>query len=302
MANIQTARPTLALNPSPFLSQENTMLVRIAVHMDSDLRCASRLEIAAQLAAQHKAELVGVYVRYLPFRFYKQTGQSDEIYSPIRTKLSQEEEKARTLFEEAAAANGVLARWKSPQGELGPALALQARYCDLIVMSQFNPNETSAPQYANLAEEVIMGAGRPVLVLPYAGKIATPIGHSVLFCWDLGREAARAFADARPILHEAAELIVLTVDEEAERMRPNDLDPQDISIYSKLRKYPEPRIVSRPSRDIGVGCTILNAATDYGSDLIVMGAYGHSRLREWVLGGASRTLIQTMTVPVLFSH
>src|SRR5690554_5644495 len=115
MANIQTARPTLALNPTPFLSQENTMLVRIAVHMDSDLRCASRLEIAAQLAAQHKAELVGVYVRYLPFRFYKQTGQSDEIYSPIRTKLSQEEEKARTLFEEAAAAMACLRAGSRPK-------------------------------------------------------------------------------------------------------------------------------------------------------------------------------------------
>lgn len=278
------------------------MLVRIAVHLDRDDGCERRLRAAAQLASDHKAELLGIYASYFPMSFYDEAGVPKEVYTIVRAKLAEEEEKVRALFEKTAASADIRGRWRAPKGRIDRILALHARFCDLLVMGQENPGSSNAQPFPNLAETVIMAAGRPVLLIPYIGDTYSPIGRNVLFCWDYRREAARAFADARPILEECESLVILTVDDHADKTDGNGIDPQDFSSYCELRRYPVPKEVKRMSQNVGVGNAILNAATDHGSDLIVMGAYGHSRLREWVMGGASKTLIETMTVPVLFSH
>lgn len=229
-------------------------------------------------------------------------GTPSEVYSLLRAKLSEEQAKARALFQDITKSAGITSRWKAPEGRVDQVLALHARYCDLIVMGQIEPSRFDSQHFANLAEAVIMAAGRPVLMIPYSGRTYSHIGHRVLFCWDHRREAARAFGDAHPILQECMELVILTIDDQPDRLRASDIDPKDFSSYCELRRYPLPKETRRTSTSIGVGNAILNVATDHGSDLIVMGAYGHSRLREWVMGGASRTLLETMTVPVLFSH
>ena len=277
------------------------MLVRIAVHLDHDQGCEHRLHAAAQLAADHEAELVGVYASYFPLSFYDEVGTPDEVYSLLRARFSEEKAKARALFQDITKSVGITTHWRAPEGPVDQILASHARYCDLMVMGQFNPNQPDAQRFPNLAEAVIMAAGRPVLMIPYSGK-TYPIGRRVLFCWDQRREAARAFADAHPILQECMELVILTIDGQSGGLRTNDIDPRDFSSYCGLRHYPLPQEITRTSQNVGVGNTILNAATDHSSDLIVMGAYGHSRLKEWIMGGASRTLLETMTVPVLFSH
>lgn len=277
------------------------MLVRIAVHLDRDEDCARRVEAAAQLAAVHKAELIGVYASYFPLAFYDEVGTPNEVYSLLRTRSSEEESRVRTLFHEVAQSAGVTARWKAPEGESDQLLAMYARYCDLLVMSQVNPEQSNSQRFANLAEAVMMSAGRPVLMIPYSGR-TSPIGNRILFCWDFRREAARAFIDAHPLLQECKELVILTVDGPSETVPSSAIDPQEFTSYCKLRGYPLTREVSRVSQGIGIGSAILNAATDHSSDLIVMGAYGHSRFKEWVMGGASRRLLETMTIPVLFSH
>lgn len=276
------------------------MLVRIAVHLDRDEGCNHRLQAATQLAVVHKAELIGVYATHFPLAFYDEVGTPSEVYSLLRAKSSTEEAEVRTLFYDVVGATGVKARWKAPEGEAEQILALYSRYCDLMVMGQVNRDQSS-PRLISLAEAVMMSAGRPVLMIPYSGR-TNSIGKRILLCWDYRREAARAFADAHPLLEECEELTILTVDGPSEHSHSSAIDPQELASYCKLRGYRLTRVTSRQSNGVGVGNAILNAAADHSCDLIVMGAYGHSRLKEWVMGGASRTLLETMTVPVLFSH
>lgn len=277
------------------------MLVRLAVHLDRDEGCERRLQAAVQMASDHKAELIGIYATHFPLAFYDEIGTPSEVYSLLRARSSDEEAKIRKLFQDVTSSAGITARWKAPEGEAEQMLALHARYCDLIVMGQVNPDQSDFQPSAHLAEAVMMAAGRPVLMIPYSGR-PSPIGRRVLFCWDYRREAARAFFDAQPILQECMELVVLTVDGRSDSLLDTAIDPQDFSSYCKLRHYPLTQEVTRVSQGVGIGSAILNTATDFSSDLVVMGAYGHSRLKEWIMGGASRTLLETMTVPVLFSH
>jgi len=180
-------------------------------------------------------------------------------------------------------------------------LALHARYCDLMIMSKAERLDSVASLIPNLPESVVMAAGRPVLMIPNAGSFTT-IGQRILYCWDQRREAARAFTDAAPFMRRCKELVVLEVDRDERMLRDFDVQQNDFADYCTSLDYPAPKVLIKQGEGLGVGNVILNTATDSGSDLIVMGAYGHSRMRQWVMGGASRTLLSSMTVPVLLAH
>jgi nucleotide-binding universal stress UspA family protein len=136
-----------------------------------------------------------------------------------------------------------------------------------------------------------------VLVVPYVGEPVVK-GEHVLVCWDGGREAARAATDALPFLREARKVTVLTVNTGA---APSEVPGADIALYL-ARHGVKSEAARTPAGGIDPGNVILSRAFDYGVDLIVMGAYGHSRVREILLGGATRAILRQMTVPVLMSH
>lgn len=279
------------------------MLGRIAVHLSADDGCQRRLDVAIKLATTHKAELMGVY----PFDTTPQPGFSGtafprEITKMIQDRLVSDREETKRLFEEQTKAAGVTASWRMPRGPVDEVLALHARYSRLLIMSKAEDRQsTASPITTNLPETVIMSAGRPVLMVPTVGSLDT-IGQRVLFCWDQRREASRAFMDAAPLLRNAKELVVLGIDEDTNHLRNMDIQEDDFAKLCKAVGYPDPKVLLRSSTGIGVGNVILNTSTDHGSDLIVMGAYGHSRMRQWIMGGASKTLLSSMTVPVLLSH
>lgn len=278
------------------------MLGRIAIHLNHDSGCKRRLRAAIQLASEHKAELIGIYpdeqaASYL----YEDTVMPEEVHKILRNKVAEARNEIQRLFIHETSAAGVKAHWRTPQGPAEESLALHARYCDLLIMSKASDKDTVASFIPNLPEAVVMAAGRPVLMIPAAGEVL-PIGRRVLFCWDQRRESARAFSDAAPILQACSELVVLTIDPQPENLRKKDLRENDFADYCASLGYPKPREVFKDSTGIGVGNVILNSATDHGSDLIIMGAYGHSRMRQWIMGGASRTLFSSMTVPVLLAH
>jgi nucleotide-binding universal stress UspA family protein len=279
------------------------MLGRIALDLTKDRNHQLRLEATVQLAAKHKAELVGIYSSPVTNQYLRDdTVVPNEVATLMRNYVSGEAAEIRDNFTRMAALAGIKASYRAPQGPTEEVLALHSRYCDLLVMSQ--AGSVDGPSYSlrpSLTEAVITSAGRPVLVIPYIGHL-NPIGRRVLFCWDNGRRAARALADAAPILHEASNLIVLKVDENLAQIQAQDITPQDLNAYCASKGYPAPEVIKKESLNYGIGNTILNAATDQGCDLIVMGAYNRSRVREWVLGGTSKTLLQSMTVPILFSH
>lgn len=278
------------------------MLGRIAIHLGNDGSCTRRIDAGLLLAKEHGATVVGVYpTDGVSGHYYDETIIPQDVRKVLRSRREEFRESVRKQFLERAQAAGITAEWRSPRGEADEVLALHARYCDLLIMSKAENLDSVTAIIPNLPEAVVMAAGRPVLMIPTAGQV-TSIGRRVLYCWDQRREAARAFNDATPFLKRCEELVVLEVDRDEQRFGENDLRNEDFANYCTSIGYPAPKHMLKTSENIGVGNVILNTASDAGSDLIVMGAYGHSRMRQWVMGGASRTLLSSMTVPVLLSH
>jgi len=278
------------------------MLGRIAIYLNNDKACAQRIDVGLQLAKEHNATVVGVYPQDgVAGHYYDESIVPMEIRRMLLGRRDQSRESVQKLFMEKVEASGVKAEWRTPRGEADEALALHARYCDLLIMSKAEEVDSVAAIVPNLPESVVMAAGRPVLMIP-GGHPVTSIGRRVLYCWDQRREAARAFTDAAPFMKRCEELIVLEVDRDEDLFRDRDLRDSDMGDYCTSLGFPKPKHMLRRSDGVGVGNIILNTASDAGSDLIVMGAYGHSRMRQWVMGGASRTLLSSMTVPVLLAH
>lgn len=278
------------------------MLGRIAIHLSNDNACTRRIEAGLQLAKAHNAEVIGIYPSDgVAGHYYDESIIPQDVRKLLRGRRDEFRSSVQKTFLEKAEAAGVKAEWRAPQGESDEALALHTRYCDLLIMSKAERVDSVTAIIPNLPESVVMAAGRPVLMIPNVGNI-TSIGERVLYCWDQRREAARAFSDAAPFLERCKELVVLEIDRDEQAFRENDLRDGDFAAFCKSQGYPQAKHLVKDSEGIGVGNVILNTASDAGSDLIVMGAYGHSRMRQWVMGGASRTLLSSMTAPVLLSH
>ncbi len=183
----------------------------------------------------------------------------------------------------------------SPPGA-AEAIASLVRAYDMAVLKQANPENDATSQ--DIIESVLFKSGRPVLIVPYIQKAGFSVKR-VVICWDGSRTAARAVADSLPLIARADNVQVLTV--VTGKFDENDVAGADIAEH--LARYKLRTELTRlPAADIDVANAILSHAADVDADLIVMGAYGHSRLRDFVLGGATRAMLQTMTVPTLMSH
>jgi nucleotide-binding universal stress UspA family protein len=213
---------------------------------------------------------------------------------------AQSRDAVETAFLEAAAEADVPAFMRAGTSSPSETVALLGRTTDLIVVSQENREDVEAAHEIEFVEQTLLTAGRPVLAIPSSGEFPV-IGDRVLCCWDGSREAARALADAAPILRLASHMTVLSMNEGAASPK-HEAPFEDLATYCVAQGMPAPEHVRRDIKGVGVGSTILNAAADHSADLIVMGAYGHSKLRQWALGGATASILKSMTVPVMFSH
>ncbi|MCW0210980.1 MAG: universal stress protein [Achromobacter sp.] len=278
------------------------MFRRIAVHLDHGIDSSRRIEFSLLLAKAHDAHLTGIFASYIaPGYFYDEAGLWVRSMDTARQINEKGRSAAQAAFSEAAREAGVSASWRQGEGTPAECVAKHARCSDVLVVSQENTDDLEAATGNDFVEQVLMSAGRPVIVLPAAGTFKG-VGARVLYCWDRGREAARALADAAPLLRNANALTVLTLDEGGDEASGLEVPFEDLAAYCACHGFPQPRHEFRSTRDTDVGDAILSAAADAGADLIVMGAYGHSRMRQWVMGGATRSLLEAMTVPVLFSH
>jgi len=206
---------------------------------------------------------------------------------------------ARAKFDEAARRAGVSSESRTLSASLAGSadrFATIARRFDLAVVGQAEP-ERAAPEEL-IVENALFSSGRPVLVVPYIQKAELTLDR-VMVCWDASRNAARAIADAMPFLKRARVIDVVIV--ASERIKSDEIPGADIGQHLARHdlKVEVRRIVSP---DTDVASTILSHAADTSADFVVMGGYGHSRLREFVLGGATRGILSAMTVPVLMSH
>ena len=269
----------------------------ILIHVDRDAHFASRLKVAVEEAARHRAHLIGLFSYGPPLVLgFGDTYVTEELVRRYRESLDAAAKEMQPAFERAAKAAGVAYEWRQEDDGSEMTMPKQARYVDLAVVGQTDPADPMAQRGFDFAEEVIMTSGAPVLTVPYAGTFKT-VGQNVMIAWNGTREAARAVRDAMPFLTRAKSVLVYSV---------NPTDQSHIAgadIATQLARH-DIKVEARHTvaHDIEVGDTVLSAASDNGIDLLVMGAYGHSRFRELVLGGATRHILHHMTVPTLFSH
>lgn len=275
----------------------------ILLHMDATERCGERLRLAGDFALRNDAHLTGLFVVAEPFY----PVYADGAYFPqdMLDNLEREEQesckKAERTFQEFVDAQGLHGEWRSEQGSLGEVVTRHARYADLTIVGKGSMDDPKHYPDPFLAEDIVMESGHPVLVVPNAGHF-DGFGKRVLVCWNASRESVRAINDAMPLLQSAEKVTVLVVNPDSSKSGDHgDIPSADISLYlARHGVKAEAAAVKTDQSDIGE--IILSRAFDADADLIVAGAYGHSRTREWILGGVTKTLLHETTVPALLSH
>jgi nucleotide-binding universal stress UspA family protein len=257
------------------------------------------VDYAVSLAKAFNAQIVGIAFLYEPVI-------PDTVLGGIPTDLIeiQREENTKAAkaaagrFDAAASAAGVSAEASILDASLAGAAATFgriARHFDIAIVGQAQPEKGSAEEL--MIEGALFESGRPIIVVPYIQKQGLKLDR-VIACWDGGRTAARAIADAMPLLDRAKAVDLVIV---SERGKNDQIAGADMSKH--LARHGIRAELKRIAKgDISVENAILSYAADSGADLVVMGGYGHSRLREFILGGVTRGILASMTVPVLMSH
>jgi nucleotide-binding universal stress UspA family protein len=276
----------------------------ILVHLDVSEQARTRLALAATLARRHEAHLAGLFVVdiLVPMIAAGDGGSGAALATLLdgmRRDAQAEATAVETAFRERLRRDGIAGEWRLLAGPAPDLIALHARYADLVVLGQEDP-EGSRTGTGTIIEAALFTSGRPVLVVPYAGRFETA-GRRVLIGWNASREAARAVHDALPLIAGADSVTVLAVNprlgldghgEEPGTAIARHLARHGLAVQTEHTAAPE----------LGAGDILLNRAAELAADLLVVGAYGHSRLRETILGGVTRTLLDHMTLPVLMAH
>jgi nucleotide-binding universal stress UspA family protein len=274
----------------------------ILVHADQSRHSAARIRIASKIAIAENAHLIGIAMTGISRYLFPggDVSNADVFVAAHIESLHDSARSALDAFNTIASGMGVLsteARLVDDDPDGG--LSLQARYADLVVIGQTDPNDTASSIVSDLPQYVMLHCARPVLVVPYAGRFEN-VGDNVLVAWDGSREASRAVANAIPLLKRASKVTIAVFNPFAEYDVHGEQPGADIALY--LARHNINVEVQRHTVEGSIGDALLSLAADLGSDLLVMGGYGHARVREVMLGGVTRTVLKEMTLPVLMSH
>lgn len=272
----------------------------ILVHLDAGKRVEQRIKIATQLAETFEAHLTGLFALSTPRIPSYALAEAGTVVAEAEARYRAEAVRnVQATFTAGTQRTARGCEFRASSRDALAAVQLSARYADLVIVGQYDPENSSGVDRMFI-EELVLTAGRPVMIVPYAGRFSE-VGRRVLVAWNAGQEAARAVTDALPLLARASNVHVVAFDPRKGGSDHGDVPGADIALVL-ARHGVKVTVAQQQSDDIDVGNQILSRAADMQSDLIVMGAYGHSRWRELVLGGVTRTLLDTMTVPVLMSH
>ena len=258
----------------------------ILLHVGNDERHPVRLQVAVELARRFDAFLDVVYVAV----------PTASAGSPAEAAVAAREREAQ--IEEAVhrACRDCSYSWNVVEGDHMKVMTARAGFADLVVLSQSHPAYLEDEILPQLPDRVPLEAPCPALILPWDGPVDVP-GRHILVAWKNCREAGRAVRDALPLLQAADRVTVLTVGFDAQ----DDSEPTGLSVYL-ARHGVEAEFYPDSSPDGDAGDVILTVARELECDAIVMGAYGHWRLRDMVLGSATHTVLTHMHVPVLMAH
>ena len=276
------------------------MIKDVVVNLSLGAERDAASDYALSLAAAFDAHICGVAFEYepvIPPTFMG--GIPTDLIDAQRVENKKIADAAVARFEAAAKRAGVSTEHRTFEGTLmgaAESFAGLARRFDISIVGQSEPDKPSPRDF--VIEGALFDSGRPVIVVPYIQRAGLKLDR-VIACWDASRTAARAIADAMPLLARAKMIDVVTISSKGGK--PDELPGADISEHLARHglKIDSKHIVAQ---NVDVANTILSYAADCGADFIVMGGYGHSRLREFVLGGATRGILGSMTAPTLMSH
>jgi len=276
----------------------------ILAYLGDEARAEGIIDVAVKVAQKvDQAHVVGLYVvpgvLVYPGMAMNVTSGMNDVH---RQRHADQAKEIQKQFDEVVAREGISAEWrvdKTDVVQVAGAVAEQARCCDLVVIGQQEEGAITFEQQ-DLAGRLLLESGRPVLLVPHFGTFKT-VGNNVLIAWNASREAARAVFDALPILKRAQRVSILSVN--PPRSGDEDGEILGTEVAAALARHGvTAEVVQDFASDISVGDELLSRVSDLSCDLIVMGAYGRSRFREMVFGGATRDVLNHMTVPVLMSH
>jgi len=281
----------------------DTSYKTIAVQVDDSPHNAARVKLAARLAVRFDAHLIGVAATGMPASLYLGglSGEAAAAVATYRDLLTDCAIKSLAAFEISAAKEGVLSLEKRIiEKEAGAALCLQGRYSDLVIAGQGNPDEQAIGQPPTPAEYAVLHSAHPVLIIPYVGEYAV-MDKPALIAWNGSMEAARAIYSAIPLLRQASRVQIVIFDVDDDLVIHGEEPGADIALYL-ARHDIKVDVANHETADGDIGHALVAHASRIDAGFVVMGAYGHSRFREIVLGGATRTVLRSMGIPVLMSH
>ena len=273
----------------------------ILVHVDSTPASAVRLGLGLDLARRFGARLSGLHVIPDPdVPPYFKPSAVERIAEIYRENAREAAVLAEAHFRETTRDIDTVTAWQTVEGDMARVLAERARFADLVLLGQYDTENPPTISAFLLPEKVVIDAGTPILVVPTRGTF-DGIGRHVLVTWDGSREAARALRDAMPLLKAAEQVSLLAIDPDRQGHVHPDANAAEVAAHlARHGVSTEP--MELPSGDKSVTDILLAQIPKLGADLVVMGAYGHSRMLEFVLGGTTQDLLGRMTVPVLMSH
>ena len=257
-------------------------------------------DYAISVASRLEAHITGIAIAFVPN--IQRAGTAYLSVEKIEALQRDNEAAAETIVEWFAAATasaGISAEKRILRANMSDAadqFGRIARRFDLAIVGQVEPD--GSPVQAMVCESTLFKSGRPMIIVPYIQTAPLKLDR-IMVCWDGSRPAARAIADAMPLLKRAGTIEVVSVT--SERGKQDEIEGADIGHH--LARHGLKVEVTRITRgELDVEDVLLSHAADSDADFMVMGGYGHSRLREFVLGGVTRSMLRTMTVPTLMSH
>jgi nucleotide-binding universal stress UspA family protein len=286
-----------------------TALQDIVVVLDGSAASETRLAVALALARQHNAHLTGLSALALlmlarPAAHPRSYPERDMPLAPSALDLSEvtteKAERIEAAFRQRLRLSGVQGDWRLVSDRISEAVAHHARHADLIILGQLDPNHPPLPASRQLLEDVLLTSGRPILVIPYIGRVET-FGTNILIAWNNSREAARAVHDAIPLLAKATSITILAVTPGGRKAPTDDAALADLILHL-ARHGISATAAQTVAVDTSVSDALLSYASDVNADVLVAGSYGHSRMRKWTLGSTTLNLLQRLTLPALMSH
>jgi len=277
----------------------------ILVHLDSSARGNDRVAFAVRWAKAHQAHLVGLVSSGLydglviPAEAFS-SGPSDFMARSAQFLAERTERISRSFREQVG--EQVQHEVRVVDMVVIDALVRHGRCSDLVIVGQHDPSDPeSLPVLGALPQRVLMETGCPVLMHPYAGRFDR-MPRRVVVAWDGSREASMAVRAALPALARAAHVTVVSYGKPGAAQEDENADLQVPLLLQHLSRHGVAASAERDTVDFEIGDALLSRLADLDTDLLVMGGYGHSRFRELMLGGATRRVLESMTVPVFMAH